>query len=31
VARHVAAALGLYSSIAHMFWYVLQLFIPSRD
>jgi FtsH-binding integral membrane protein len=29
--RHVAAALGLFSSIALMFWYVLQLFISSRD
>ena len=28
--RHVAAALGLFASIALMFWYVLQLFM-SRD
>jgi FtsH-binding integral membrane protein len=28
--RHVAAALSLFSSVALMFWYVLQLFI-SRD
>jgi hypothetical protein len=25
--RHVAAALGLFASIALMFWYVLQLFL----
>jgi FtsH-binding integral membrane protein len=29
--KHVAAALGLFASIALMFWYVLQLFISSRD
>lgn len=29
--RHVAASLALFSSVALMFWYVLQLFISSRD
>ena len=29
--RHVAAALELFSSVAMMFWYVLRLFIASRD
>lgn len=29
--RHVAAALALFSSVALMFWYVLRLFISSRD
>ncbi len=30
--QEVAAALGLFSSVALMFWYVLQLFMaPSRD
>jgi FtsH-binding integral membrane protein len=29
--KHVAAALGLFASIALMFWYVLQLFLLSRD
>lgn len=29
--RHVAAALELFSSVAMMFWYVLRLFISSRD
>jgi len=29
--RHVAAALGLFASIALMFWYVLQFFLSSRD
>jgi uncharacterized protein len=29
--RHVAASLQLFSSVALMFWYVLQLFISSRD
>ena len=28
--KHVAAALGLFASIALMFWYMLQLFM-SRD
>jgi FtsH-binding integral membrane protein len=29
--RYVAAALQLFASVALMFWYVLQLFIASRD
>ncbi len=29
--RHVAAALALFSSVALMFWYVLRLFMSSRD
>ena len=29
--QHVSAALMLYSSIATLFWYVLQIFISSRD
>lgn len=29
--RYVAAALQLFSSVALMFWYVLRLFIGSRD
>ncbi len=29
--RHVAAALELFSSVAMMFWYVLRLFMSSRD
>lgn len=29
--RHVAAALELFSSVAMMFWYILRLFISSRD
>ncbi len=29
--RHVGAALELFASVALMFWYVLQLFIASRD
>ncbi len=29
--RHVAAALQLFSSVALMFWYVLQLFLSSDD
>lgn len=29
--RYVAAALELFGSVALMFWYVLQLFISSRD
>jgi uncharacterized protein len=28
---HVSAALMLYSSVATLFWYVLQIFISSRD
>lgn len=29
--RYIAAALQLFASVALMFWYVLQLFIGSRD
>ncbi len=29
--QHVAAALGLFASVALMFWYVLRLFLGSRD
>lgn len=29
--RHVAASLQLFSSVALMFWYVLRIFISSRD
>ena len=29
--RHVGAALQLFASVALMFWYVLRLFIASRD
>lgn len=29
--RHVGAALQLFSSVALMFWYVLRIFIASRD
>lgn len=29
--HHVAAALMLFSSIATLFWYVLQIFLSSRD
>jgi len=29
--RHVGAALQLFASVALMFWYVLQLFMSSRD
>ena len=29
--QHVAAALGLFASVALLFWYVLQLFMSSRD
>lgn len=29
--RYVAAALSLFASVALMFWYVLRLFIASRD
>jgi len=31
VDRHVGAALALFASVALMFWYVLRLFIGSRD
>jgi FtsH-binding integral membrane protein len=29
--RYVGAALGLFASVALMFWYVLRIFIASRD
>jgi len=29
--RHVSAALGLFASVALMFYYVLMLFMSSRD
>ncbi|MBX2814332.1 MAG: Bax inhibitor-1 family protein [Myxococcales bacterium] len=29
--QHVAAALGLFASVALLFWYVLQLLMSSRD
>lgn len=29
--RHVAAALHLFSSVALMFWYILRIFLGSRD
>jgi FtsH-binding integral membrane protein len=29
--RHVAAALQLFSSVALMFWYILRIFMASRD
>lgn len=29
--RHVAAALALFAAVALLFWYVLQLFLASRD
>ena len=29
--QHVAAALALFSSIAILFWYVLQIIMQSRD
>ena len=29
--RYVAASMGLFASIALMFWYVLQFFLMSRD
>ena len=29
--RYVAASLELFSSVALMFWYVLRLFLASRD
>ena len=29
--RYVAASLQLFSSVALMFWYVLRIFISSRD
>jgi FtsH-binding integral membrane protein len=29
--RHVGASLELFASVALMFWYVLRIFISSRD
>jgi FtsH-binding integral membrane protein len=29
--RYVAASLQLFASVALMFWYVLRIFISSRD
>ena len=29
--RHVGAALELFASVALLFWYVLRLFLASRD
>ena len=29
--RHVGAALQLFASVAMMFWYVLRIFMASRD
>jgi uncharacterized protein len=29
--RHVAAALSLFASVALLFWYILRLFLSSRD
>jgi hypothetical protein len=29
--QHVAAALGLFASVALLFWYILQLVMGSRD
>ena len=29
--RHVGAALQLFASVALMFWYVLRIFMASRD
>jgi len=29
--RHVGAALELFASVALMFWYVLRIFMASRD
>ena len=29
--QHVAAALALFASVALLFWYILQIFMRSRD
>jgi FtsH-binding integral membrane protein len=29
--QHVAASLALFASVATLFWYILQLFLSSRD
>ncbi len=31
IGQHVAASLALFASVALLFWYVLQLFLASRD
>ncbi len=31
IGQHVAAALALFSAVALLFWYILQLFMSSRD
>lgn len=31
IGQHVAAALALFASVALLFWYILQLFLRSRD
>lgn len=31
IGQHVAAALALFAAVATLFWYVLQLFLSSRD
>jgi FtsH-binding integral membrane protein len=31
IGQHVAAALALFASVALLFWYILQLFLSSRD
>jgi FtsH-binding integral membrane protein len=30
-AQHVAASLALFASVALLFWYILQLFLPRRN
>jgi FtsH-binding integral membrane protein len=31
IGQHVAAALALFASVALLFWYILRLFMRSRD
>jgi FtsH-binding integral membrane protein len=31
IGQHVAASLALFASVALLFWYILQLFMSSRD
>ena len=31
IGQHVAAALALFAAVALLFWYILQLFMSSRD
>jgi hypothetical protein len=31
IGQHVAAALALFASVALLFWYIIQLFLMSRD